>query len=228
VGTLTLPGETGAMGSMAKSPGRRAATRRTYHHGDLRRTLLSTALQMAEEEDVSALTLREVARRAKVTHSAPYHHFPTRAALLAALAEEGFRALYTEQLQAAAKAGADPVARLRVLGTAYVRFAVAHPGYFRVMYRSNLGGWVDHPSVLEAAQLSFVLLTSTAHEAVAAGKVDIDVMDFVLAAWSVVHGLATLWVDGPLQRVPALTAERGIEEVAERITALSTARIIPG
>src|ERR1700754_291426 len=98
---------------MANAPARKRPSRRTYHHGDLRRTLISTALALVEEQDVSILTLREVARRAGVTHSAPYHHFPTKDALLAALAEDGFRVLYTEQLQAAAKAGPEPRDRLQ-------------------------------------------------------------------------------------------------------------------
>lgn len=212
---------------MAKPSRKRTPSRRTYHHGDLRRTLLATALELVEEDDAAALTLREVARRAGVTHSAPYHHFATKTDLLAAVAEEGFRLLYTEQLQATAKLGADPVARLQALGVAYVKFAVGRPGRFRVMFRSHLEGWVDYPAVLEAAQLSFVLLTTTADEARRAGAVDVDLLEFVLAAWSVVHGLATLWLDGPLQRVSALMGEKSIEEVATRITALSTARIIP-
>jgi hypothetical protein len=81
--------------------------------------------------------------------------------------------------------------------------------------------------VLEASQLSFVLLTSTADDARRAGKVDVELFEFVLAAWSVVHGLATLWLDGPLQRLTVLTDNRGIDEVADRIVALSTERIIP-
>jgi AcrR family transcriptional regulator len=209
---------------MAKAAARRRPARRTYHHGDLRRTLVATALALVEEQDVSVLTLREVARRAGVTHSAPYHHFPTKDALLAALAEEGFRALYTEQLQAVAKLGSDPVARLTALGIAYVRFAASHPGHFRVMYRSNLAGWADYPNVLEAAQLSFVLLTSTADETIRAGGLDDDLKDLTLAAWSVVHGLATLWLDGPLKRLPMLTNDQTIEEVAARVTRFSTAR----
>jgi len=189
--------------------------------------LLATALRLVEEEDLDALTLREVARRAGVTHSAPYHHFPTKEALLAAVAEEGFRELYTEQLQAAAKAGTDPVARLKSLGVAYVSYAARHPGRFRVMFRNTKEGWFGHPAVLEASQLSFVLLTSTADDARRAGKVDVELFEFVLAAWSVVHGLATLWLDGPLQRLTVLTDNRGIDEVADRIVALSTERIIP-
>jgi AcrR family transcriptional regulator len=210
---------------MANAAARRRPSRRTYHHGDLRRTLISTALALVEEQDVSVLTLREVARRAGVTHSAPYHHFPTKDALLAAVAEEGFRALYTEQLQAVAKAGSDPVKRMTALGIAYVRFAASHPGHFRVMYRSNLGGWVDYPEVLEAAQLSFVLLTSTADETIRKGELDNDLVDLTLSAWAMVHGLATLWLDGPLKRLPMLTRDESIEDVAARVTAFSTSRL---
>jgi AcrR family transcriptional regulator len=211
---------------MANAPARKRPSRRTYHHGDLRRTLISTALALVEEQDVSVLTLREVARRAGVTHSAPYHHFPTKDALLAAVAEEGFRALYTEQLQAVAKAGSDPVQRMTALGIAYVRFAASHPGHFRVMYRSNLGGWVDYPEVLEAAQLSFVLLTSTVDETIRKGGLEGGhLVDLTLAAWCQVHGLATLWLDGPLKRLPMLTGDDSIEEVAARVTAFSTSRL---
>ena len=201
---------------MAKRPARRTPNRQTYHHGDLRRTLLATALELVEEHDTSVLTLREVARRAGVTHSAPYHHFPTKAALLAALAEEGFRTLYTEQLKAVAKAGPEPLRRMEALGVAYVLFADAHRGYFRVMFRSDVGGWAEFPAVLEAAQLSFVLLTSTATEARKAG-LQADLVQLTLAAWAVVHGLATLWVDGPLRRYPILTGNRSIEELALRV-----------
>src|SRR5580704_14448362 len=129
------------------SPVKRAAPKRSYHHGDLYRVLIATALKLVEESDVSALTLREVARRAGVTHGAPYHHFRNKAALVAALAEEGYRALYTEQLQAAAKAGADPIARLQAIGLAYVRFAIHHPGHFRVMFRSDPADWGKYPSL---------------------------------------------------------------------------------
>src|SRR5260370_5277199 len=98
---------------MRRASPKRAAPKRSYHHGDLYRALIATALKLVEENDVSALTLREVARRAGVTHGAPYHHFRNKAALLAVLAEEGYRALYTEELQAVAKAVADAIALLQ-------------------------------------------------------------------------------------------------------------------
>ena len=105
---------------------------------------------------------------------------------------------------------------MEALGVAYVLFADAHRGYFRVMFRSDVGGWAEFPAVLEAAQLSFVLLTSTATEARKAG-LQADLVQLTLAAWAVVHGLATLWVDGPLRRYPILTGNRSIEELALRV-----------
>jgi AcrR family transcriptional regulator len=207
---------------MAKRSSRRKPVRQAYHHGDLRRTLLETALKLLEQQDASVLTLREVARRAGVTHSAPYHHFKTKTDLLAALAEEGFRALYAEQLKAADKAGPDPMRRLEALGVAYVKFADEQRGYFRVMYRSGVGGWEQFPGVTGAKQLSFVLLTTTANEALASTGAEIDLLEMALTAWSMVHGLATLWVDGPLQQSLPFTGKSSLEELATRIVSVST------
>lgn len=212
---------------MPRASPKRAARKRSYHHGDLHRALVSTALELVEANDVSSLTLREVARRAGVTHGAPYHHFRNKAALLAALAEEGYRALYTEQLQAAAKAGPDPVARLQAIGIAYVRFAVHHPGHFRVMFGTDPAGWSDYPSLLEAVQLPLVLLTSTADEIKRSKAVSLRPSDFVLSSWAMVHGLATLWVDGPLRPILGSTQATAIEELAARIISFWTVGLRP-
>jgi AcrR family transcriptional regulator len=209
---------------------KRASTKsdkKSYHHGDLHRALIATALKLVEESDVAALTLREVARRAGVTHAAPYHHFKNKAALLAVLAEEGYRALYTEQLQAAAKAGADPIARLQAIGLAYVRFAIHHPGHFRVMFRSDPADWAKHPTLLEAVQLPLVLLTSTAEETKRTRKLPAKSTELVLSSWSMVHGLATLWVDGPLRPILASSDPKAIEDLAARVIAFWTGILRP-
>src|SRR3954471_12975444 len=114
-----------------------ARRKRPYHHGDLRRTLLDTALKMVKEAGPGALSLRELARRAGVSHAAPYRHFASREALIGALAVEGFRGLGAE-MQACAGDERDPMRRFRALGVAYVRYAVAHPGHFKVMFSSDL------------------------------------------------------------------------------------------
>jgi AcrR family transcriptional regulator len=209
------------------SPVKRAAPKRSYHHGDLHRVLIATALELVEESDVSALTLREVARRAGVTHGAPYHHFKNKAALLAVLAEEGYRALYTEQLRAAGKAGPDPIARLQAIGVAYVRFAVHHPGHFRVMFRTEPSDWSQHPSLIEAVQLPMVLLTSTAGEIRRTKKAGVKSSDFVLSAWSMVHGIATLWVDGPLRHMLGSSEPAAVEDLAARVVSFWTLTLGP-
>src|SRR3954468_16224943 len=112
--------------------------RRSYHHGDLRRTLLDASLALVEEQGIGALSLREVARKAGVTHNAPYHHFPDKGTLLAAISEEGFALLAREMTAARAGARDDPRSRLEACGQSYVRFALKSPAHFRVMFRPEL------------------------------------------------------------------------------------------
>ena len=106
----------------------------TYHHGDLRRALLDAALVLLETKDVSSLSLRAVAKQAGVSHTAPYRHFADKADLLAAVAEVGFTTFGQYLSEAVDKVGADPKASLLATGEAYVRYALDHPTYFRVMF----------------------------------------------------------------------------------------------
>src|SRR5258708_6887496 len=117
----------------------RVPRKKSYHHGDLRRALLDAALALLEKSGVEALTLREGARRVGVTAGAPYHHFADKEAIVASVAEEGFVEL--GEAMAAARDAADPASRLGAMGRSYVRFAVAHPAHFRVMF----GKMVDVP-----------------------------------------------------------------------------------
>jgi len=172
---------------------------RAYHHGNLSRVLLDSALALFIERGSFDFTLRELARKAGVTHNAPYRHFAGKAELLAALREEGF-ALLAERCRAglaALDSETDPSdaarARVRVLGEAYVRFALEHPHHFRLMLHNPLGG--------EAGRTSgdaFLILRETLAAAQRAGVVrgDLDARELALGAWSLVHGLASLIVEG--------------------------------
>ncbi|MDQ0378488.1 TetR/AcrR family transcriptional regulator [Amycolatopsis thermophila] len=155
----------------------------SYHHGDLRRAILTAAAEAITEHGATALSLRDVARRAGVSHAAPVHHFGDKAGVLTALAAEGF-ALLADALAARRDAG------LVETGVAYVRFAVAHRAHFDVMFRPDLHR-PDDPA-LAAAQRRAGDVLAAAVRPVAEGQLA------QVAAWSLVHGFASLWITGAL------------------------------
>jgi AcrR family transcriptional regulator len=157
---------------------------RTYHHGDLRSSVLQAAGEILEKEGLDAVTLREVARRAGVSHNAPSRHFADREALLAALAGEGFVKLGQAQREAASAGGP------RGLGEAYVRFALGHPQRFRLMFGGRIAV-TSHPVLKEAALKTF----NAVAEVLASSVPGPAARDAAVAAWSLVHGLAMLLLD---------------------------------
>jgi AcrR family transcriptional regulator len=191
-----------------------SARRRAYHHGDLRPAILAAASQILEKESLSNLSLREVARRAGVSHSAPYRHFPDREALLAALAAEGFGMLARAQREAAAANG------LRGMGEAYVRFALAQPQRFQLMF----GGAVQiakHPQLREVATKTFAGLSGALATSAPGAR---GASDASIAAWALVHGLAHLLMD---ERIAAAAqAGRSREQFVRDV--LATLRFAAG
>lgn len=147
------------------------STSTPYHHGDLRATLLQAAGEMLEKQGLAALSLREVARRAGVSHNAPYRHFPDRESLLAALAAEGFQR-FGEALEKRPR---------REMGQAYVEFALEHPQRFRLMFGGVAPG--SDQRAYQGLLSSFADLGEDAQYAAA-------------AAWGLVHGLSHLLLDG--------------------------------
>lgn len=167
-----------------------------YHHGDLRRALLDAALELIESDGVAGLSLRAIARRAGVSHAAPYHHFPDRAALVAAVAEEGFMFLRAAMLDRMSPVG-DPRGRFREAGVAYVLFALRHPAHFRVMFSTEVADKAAYPSLESAAQAAHEVLVAAIIEGQDAGVIrEGDAQMIGRAAWSLVHGLATLTLNG--------------------------------
>jgi len=169
-----------------------------YHHGDLRQTLIDVSVDVIDRQGLDALNLRALATRAGVSSGAPYHHFADREALLAAIALEGFERLEQAMIERRDAAPADPVSRLDAIGQAYVGFAVSNTGHFRVMFRDNSPA-ARSAALSMASQKAYRLLYGVVEEcqrgaAAPAG----DPGPLVYAAWSLVHGLATLWVDGAL------------------------------
>lgn len=186
--------------------------KRTYHHGDLRRALLDGALRILRTDGPRGLTLRAVAREAGVSHQAPYHHFADRAALIAAVAEEGFQRL-AKQVDRARRAAADPVRALQAGGVAYVMFAVRYPSLFRVMFGPELADRSSHPELAAAARRAFHQLTI----ADGAGSLALARIPPAVEAtlWASVHGLAMLLIDGQL---PGHRGGRAAERLALEVT----------
>lgn len=167
-----------------------------YHHGNLRQALLEAARSLINEAGVEALTLREVARRAGVTTGAPYHHFADKAALVAALAEQGLAEL--DQVAEAALEGIDdPHEQLRALGVAYVLYAVDHPAEFRLMFRPELSGYLESKDPLSTPVFRVLMRVVDACHA-RSGVTDEARTATAVTAWSLAHGLSALLVDGPL------------------------------
>lgn len=186
------------MGILTVSSPREENTR-PYHHGDLRTALLQATGEVIREKGVASVSLREVARRVGVSHAAPAHHFSSKAILVAAFAAQGYARL-------ADSIGAEldkhppeqPRRRLQAVGEGYIRFALANPEHFSIMFRSDMLD-VDEPSFQQAGDEAFNLLAGVVGECAAAGLIPrSDVGTVGVAAWSLVHGFATLWIGGRL------------------------------
>jgi len=158
-------------------------------------------MDLVRERGVDGFTLREVARRAGVSHNAPYHHFRDRSALVAAVVVDGFED-FTRVLEgAAARAHGGDLGRIRALGLAYVRYAREDPGRFTLLWRPELREGADLQEVEAAGERSYLPLLRALEEARASGTVTVAVglEEQALAAWATVHGLAMLLIDGPLR-----------------------------
>jgi AcrR family transcriptional regulator len=160
-------------------------TRPTYHHGDLRAAILTEAARLVAERGADRVSLRELARDAGVSHAAPAHHFIDRRGLFTALAAQGF------ELLASALAEARP--RFLDAALAYVRFAIEHPGHYRVMFDKSL---VDPSNrELAAAQAAAGAELSQGVASLPDPHAKADPAGAELAAWSLVHGFSMLWLN---------------------------------
>jgi AcrR family transcriptional regulator len=174
-----------------------AAKDRTYHHGDLRRALLVAAEAELAEKGVEGFTLRGCAKRAGVSHAAPAHHFKDAAALLTALAAEGFRR-FIAAMERRMETGTTARGRLIGCGLGYLDFARGNPALFGLMFSSKRPDY-DDPALGEVAHRSFQVLTQAVRAVRGADPlVDKAAMLDAVTVWSVVHGLAQLLLAGQL------------------------------
>src|SRR5262245_5165750 len=179
------------------APARKRADR--YHHGDLRRGLLQAAVRTIGSHGVDALTLRGVGNTLGVSRTALYRHFRDKAALLAAVAAEGFRMLRAE-LSESWERGGRGLPGFKAMGVAYVQFAVAHPSHYRVMFGADIFG-IERTALAEEGTGAFHVLVDAIVELQKQQLARLDnPQQMALFVWAVTHGVAMLAIDGRLGR----------------------------
>jgi AcrR family transcriptional regulator len=202
-----------------------------YHHGDLRRTLIDTALELVTEEQDWTFSLREVARRAGVSHRAPYNHFSEKLDLLGAVAAVGFDRLH-DSLEGATAGIDDPLVLLDVICRTYVHIGLKNPALYRLMFGPVLSdtGVSDRPTIARAAgDRARAVLEDAILRGARAGVFAVspdNTRDLILAAfaaWSAVHGLTMLVID----RIPK--AELPFDDMIDRLLRMVAAGLLtPG
>lgn len=173
--------------------------RRRYHHGDLKAAILASSEALLKRDGVAGLTLRAAAREAGVSHAAPKNHFGDLRGLLSELAAAGFRGL-REQMLAGGADSESREARLHAAARSYVRFAAAHPALFLLMFRGERLDMAQ-PALREAADALLAVLAGTPDAAAPPAVLSEDKALEMILAWSQVHGLAMLLIDGRLKPI---------------------------
>jgi AcrR family transcriptional regulator len=196
---------------------RRPAAARPYHHGDLRRVLIDAAMELVGEGGADAVSVRETARRAGVSPGAPFRHFASRDALMAEVAEEAQRRFRAEIDAALAKTpAADPLARFRALGLAYIRWAIRNPTHFEIISSRRHFDHDNSPAVSRDNAEVISLTERILAEAHAKGQLgSSNVKDVLIAGRSLVYGFARMSIDGHFPRWDVSEAE--VDRTAEAI-----------
>jgi len=190
----------------------------SYHHGDLPNALRAAAADLIAERGLGAFSLREVARRAGVSHAAPAHHFGDTEGLLTSLATEGVETLYKTLVEASAGLD-DPIARLQAVGRAYVSLGVRHPGHCQVMFRTDVVN-VDDPELQNAGRRAYSVLEDAVQAVANTYNPGVDVIDAANLCWSTSQGLLELY-----PKIEFIGTQRGhptptIEDLIDRFTTI--------
>jgi AcrR family transcriptional regulator len=203
-------------GKARRAAHRRPPAERPYHHGDLRRVLVDAAFDLVGEGGAEGLSVREAARRAGVSPGAPFRHFASREALLAAVAEEAQRRFRGEVDRALAEAPADPLQRFRSLGLAYLRWAKRNPAHFEVISNRRLFDQ-DKSAVVSRSNAEVIGLTERIlAEAHAQGQLGTsDLKQVLIGGRALVYGFARMATDGHFPRWGV--AEADVDRTAESI-----------
>lgn len=188
-----------------------------YHHGNLKRAVMDGALAAIAEHGPAALSLRDVARQAGVSHAAPAHHFGDKAGVLTAIAIEGF-----ELLSAATRAATEQTGSLIEGGIAYIRFALKHPAHYEVMFRPDLYR-PDDEALINAREDGFKVLANAVRRTLGPDADEQEVLSGVIASWSFAHGFANLWSAGNIHALVDSDPEEHARSAANAFVQLVTA-----
>jgi AcrR family transcriptional regulator len=197
---------------------------------ELRERILRASIELIEAEGLAKLSMREVARRAGVTHQAPYHHFADREQILGEIAEQGFRML-SERIVAVAPPNEmrreNVVERTCAGVAAYVGLACSHPAHFRIMFRPELVDVDNCPGARDAGTECFAAFQAIVHAAIEAGLPAVPSEEALVAfIWSLGHGLACLLLDGPLaEKMPDTAREEQIRGVVQTLRTVLEASV---
>src|SRR5690349_4807080 len=171
--------------------------KKTYHHGDLKNALIRAGVDILAKDGVTGLSLRKVALKAGVSHSAPYAHFADKQALIAAISTEGFRQLYERVSRVTEKYRNQPDKQLLEVAWAYVQFAMDDPDRFKVMFSAVLEKEKEYPEFVTESQRNFQLVKRIVEANQASGQLRSGPSDLVaLSAWGIGHGFVMLLLGG--------------------------------
>ena len=173
-----------------------------YHHGDLKNALILAGIRILSKEGVAGLSLRKVAKKAGVSHSAPYAHFTDKQALIAAISTEGFKQLYSAIDLAVSSYASDPKRQLMEGAWAYVQFAIDNPDTFHIMFSSVLEKEKDYPAFIEISSKNFDLIVEIVRACQAAKILRSAPPEVIaLTVWGQLHGIVSLILDGQVPHV---------------------------
>ena len=179
----------------AHVPVKNVPARTSYHHGNLRDALVMRGIEILDTQGFDALSLRQVALDVGVSQAAPLHHFDGKVAYLAAIATQGFRIMFEMRIRALRDLH-DPRERLLNVMLAHLRFSMAHPALYRVMFGAEVPAKAQFPELEQAATRSYGILETCVGDYLSHRNADLKlVRSAALAAWTACHGLATVMAD---------------------------------
>ena len=173
-----------------------AVEKGAYHHGNLREAVLEISKRMIEEKGIHAFSLREVARAAGVSRTAPYRHFPDKEAVLVAIAEEAYGKVDEAMQQVVQRSGDKPVVAVQELMVIYVKFMVENRRYFDFIF----GSFIREPEYRQRLSVAREKMTNTIAEMVKRtrqmkGDSATQVKIMGAGTWALMHGMASLICD---------------------------------